>query len=122
MSGELIPLVLIPRYSTYIGTKPDDGFVTVAMDVTQYQTAIVNVWRGEMTGTSPTYAISFEESTDQVSWTTCTGGSAADPGEDTEAQYTPTLKKRWFRANVDLGGTDPAVSCWAVGFLEERLS
>ena len=43
-------------------------------------------------------------------------------GASTEAQYTPTLKKRWFRAKVDVTGTDPVISCWAVGFLELRLS
>jgi hypothetical protein len=119
MAGELVPLVLIPRYTTYAGPST---FTTVAMDVTQYQSAIVNVWRGNLLGTSPTYNISFEESTDQVTWATCTNGSGGDPGADTEAQYTPTLTKRWFRAKLVLGGTDPVVTTWAIGFLELRLS
>lgn len=55
-------------------------------------------------------------------WTTCTGGAATDPGTNTEAQVVATLKKRWFRVKVTLGGTDPIGTCWAVGFLEERLS
>jgi hypothetical protein len=75
-----------------------------------------------MMGTSPTFAISFEESTDQDNWTTCVGGSGGDPGATMEAQYTPTLSKRWFRAVLELGGTLPAATCWAVGFLEDRLS
>ena len=59
MAGELVPLVLIPRYTTYSGAHT---FTTIAMDVTDYQSAIVNVWRGALNG-GGTYAISFEEST-----------------------------------------------------------
>ena len=118
MSGELVPLVLIPRFSTYTGAH---SFYTIAMDVTEYAKAIVNVWRGDLAGAG-TFLISFEESTDQQNWTVCTGGTAADPGADTEAQYTATITKRWFRAKVAVTGTDPFVTCWAVGFLEMRLS
>jgi hypothetical protein len=119
MAGELVPLVLIPRFSSYIGANT---FVTVGMDVSDYEKAIVNVWRGNMTGTAPTFAISFEESTDQDSWSTCASGTGGDPGANAEAQYTPTLGKRWFRAKLILGGTQPAATCWAVGFLEQRES
>jgi hypothetical protein len=45
-----------------------------------------------------------------------------DPGSGTEGQQTATLKKRWFRVKITLTGTDPAVSCWALGFLEMRES
>lgn len=119
MAGELVPLVLLPRFSSYVGATT---FNTVAMDVTDYQSAIINVWRSPMLGTAPTYNISFQESTDQDNWTTCTGGTGGDPGANTEAQYTPTLAKRWFRAQITLGGTDPAATCWGVGFLELRQS
>lgn len=117
MAGELVPLVLLPRYSTYVGAH---SFTTIGMEASNYSKAIVGVWRGNMTGTAPTFAVSFEESTDQNTWTTCTGGGSADPGADTEAQYQPTISKRWFRIKVQLGGTNPAASCWAIGFLEMR--
>ena len=119
MAGELVPLVLIPRFTTYAGAST---FTTIAMDVSEYQKAIVNCWRGKLTGTSATISFEFEESTDQDSWTTCTNGSSADPGAETEDQYTPDLKKRWFRAKVTLGGTDPAGTAWAIGYLEMRQS
>ena len=120
MAGELVPLVLIPRYSTLSGAG---DFTTVAMDVTQYERAIVNVWRGELVGTSPTFGVTFEESTDQTTWSTCSGSpSGGDPGQDTEQQWQPTLQKRWFRIKVAMGGTGPVGTCWAVGFLEERQS
>jgi hypothetical protein len=130
MAGELVPLVLLPRYTTY-ASKPASGnpwFTTIAMDVTQYESAILNVWRGTIVGTptgSPPVKFWFEESTDQVVWTVCTGSpggaTGGDPGDNTEAQYTMTLAKRWFRVKVQLGLADNILSCWAVGFLEERL-
>jgi hypothetical protein len=128
MAGELVPLVLLPRYTTYAGL-PDSGvqsFSTIALDATQFQNAIVNVWRGKLVGsTTPGFTLWFEESTDQVVWTVCDGSpggpGGGDPGENDETQYTLALRKRWFRVQVLLGGADNVVSCWAVGFLEERL-
>ena len=117
MAGNLTPLVMLPRFSSFNGAAT---FTTVGMDVTDFTKAILNVWRAPMNGTSPTFAISFEESTDQENWGTCSGGSGGDPGANTEAQYTPTLSKRWFRVKLVLGGTQPSVTCWAIGFLEQR--
>jgi len=51
MAGELVPLVLLPRYSSYVGAST---FTTIGMEVTDYANAIVNVWRGKLIGTSPT--------------------------------------------------------------------
>ena len=63
------------------------GLRTIAMDVTDYQKAHVNVWRGVLNG-GGSYAISFEESTDQNAWSDCTGGTAADPGQSRGADIT----------------------------------
>lgn len=117
--GELVPLVLVPRFSTYAGATE---FVTIAMDVTQYQNAIVNAWRAVLLGTSPTFLMELQESSDQVNWTTCTGGTGFDPGQTTEVQKNAELNKRWFRIKVILTGTGVVATCWAVGFLEQRLS
>jgi hypothetical protein len=119
MAGELVPLVLIPRYTTYLGAF---AFTTIGMEVTDYEKALVNVWRGPLSGTTPTFAVAFEESTDGVTWSTCTGGSGGDPGENTETQYTPSCNKRWFRIKVTLAGTNPGATCWALGFLQMRES
>jgi len=121
MAGELVPLVLLPRYSTYAGAA---DFTTIAMEVTDYETAIVNLYRGPLLGTGPTFAATLQESTDQQSWSDCSGTntSAYDPGASTEGQMTATLKKRWFRIKVTLGGTAPVGSCWALGFLQMRES
>ncbi|MCE9637734.1 MAG: hypothetical protein K8T90_18700 [Planctomycetes bacterium] len=121
MAGVQTPVVMLPRYSCYSGA---DDFITIAMDVTAYVKATMNVWRSPLVGTTPTFAIAFEESTDQNSWSACavSGTPFPDPGADSETQYTATFTKRWFRVKVTLGGTAPVATCWCVGFFEERES
>jgi hypothetical protein len=118
MAGELVPLVMFPRYSTLTGAST---FTTIAMDVTDYQAAILQVWRGKLIA-GTTYAVSAEESTDQETWSACAGTNctAYDPGQETEGQISATLKKRWFRLKAVLTGTDPQVTHWCVGFAEQR--
>jgi len=126
MSNDLVPLVMLPRYSTFAGrASATQYFKTIGMDVTEYDQAIINLWRGRVVGSNtPGFAMWFEESTDQDNWTRCVGSppgpEGCDPGEDTEQQYTLVLKKRWFRMRWQLGGADNVVSCWAVGFLHLR--
>ena len=123
MAGELTPVVLLPRYTTLAGI-PSAGlayFSTVAMDVTPFQNAIVSVWRGKVVGTAAVPKLNFEESSDGVNWTLCSGTTANfDPGENTEVQYTAPLKKKWFRLTVELGNVTNTLTFWAAGFLEER--
>ena len=123
MAGTLVPLVMLPRYTTLSGAST---FTTIAMDVTRYQSANLSAWRGRLFS-SPGYAfkLTCQESTDpgvEASWTTCTGTNAFefDPGEESEGQIVATLTKRWFRVKVELTGSTPQATCWAVGFLEDR--
>lgn len=122
MAGELVPLVMIPRYTTYAGNIAD--FTTVGMDVTEYDSGIINFWRGQIVADSGTltFKVNCEESTDQNVWTVC-GGTSADTAvlENVEKQFVPTLSKRWFRVRVTVTGTNPVVSSWAVGYLVQRL-
>jgi hypothetical protein len=118
MAGELVPLVLIPRYTSYNGAT---DFTTIGMEVTDYEKALVNVWRGPLAG-GGTFLVTFQESTDGTNWTTCGGTTPGDPGSETETQYQPELTKRWFRVKITMTGTAPAVSCWALGFLQMRES
>lgn len=116
MPGAQVPLVLFPRYTGLSGATK---FKTAALDVNDYANAAVNIWRGKLlTGTF--FGFTFEESTDQINWTVCGGTTAIDPGENTEAQVVAHLQKRWFRLVIDLTGTNPGGTCWAVGALERR--
>lgn len=121
MAGVLTPVVMLPRYTCYSGAG---SFTTIAMDVTSYVTATLSAWRSALVPAagSPTFALAFEESTDQVSWVACTVSPSQPDPTSTETQYTVTLKRRWFRVKVTLGGTDPVATCWCVGFFEDRES
>lgn len=121
MAGLLVPLVMLPRYSCYSGATV---FTTIPIDVSAYDSIILSAWRGDLVGTA--FKLTVQESTDQstaTSWTTVSGISAdSDPGEETEAKYTGTLTKRWLRLKLELTGTTPVVTCWALGFLQQRTA
>ena len=116
MAGTLVPLVLFPRYSTLSGPTT---FQTVAMDVTEFEKAIVDLWRSAGASLA-TLVPNFEESTDQVTWTNCGGGPFADPGANNQLQFQPLLTKRWFRITITLTGVDCVSTLWCVGFLMMR--
>jgi len=117
--GEQVPLVLLPRWTTFAGANT---FVTVGLEVTDFDKAVVNVYVQPGAGTTPTFTVSFEESTDQDNWSACSGGTATAVTPSIETQFTPTITRRWFRIKVTLGGTNPVMSCWAIGFLQMRVS
>ena len=117
-SGMQVPLVLLPRFSTFAGVAT---FRTLPLDVSAYVNVSLNIWRAALCGTAPTYAITIEESTDQVTWSTVSGTTASyDPGSDTEGPQNGALRKRWMRATIVLAGANPVATCWAIGFLEQR--
>lgn len=118
MAGTYVPLVLIPRYTTYSGATT---YTTIGMDVSEYSKAVVSFWRSSGNSLS-SISITYEESMDQLTWSTCSGGPFSDPGANTEGQHQPTLTKRWFRISVTLTGAGATVTCWCIGFLEQRES
>lgn len=119
MAGTFVPLVLIPRYTTLAGATT---YTTVGMDVSDYEKAVVSYWRSAGVNLLGAPTVLFQESTDQLNWTTCAGGPFTDPGANSEAQYQPELTKRWFRISVELATADTAVTLWCIGFLMQRES
>lgn len=118
MAGKLETVTLVPRLNGFLGAGT---YVTAGLNVTDFAGATVHAWRSALIGSGPSFAVSFEESIDQENWTTCTGGSADDPGANTEEVYAVTLKKRWFRVKIQVGGTgSPGVTCWVVAEFERR--
>jgi hypothetical protein len=117
MAGELQTTILVPRFSSFTGAGT---YRTVGINVTEHAAARVHIWRGPLVGTTPTVSFAIEESIDQENWTTCDGDDTDDPGAGVEAVYDLTLKKRWLRAVVTLGGTDPGATVWIVAELERR--
>lgn len=119
MAGVYVPLVLVPRYTTYCGGT-GTSFTTIGMDVSEFEQAVVSCWRAAgLNLTSVTY--NFEESMDQQNWSTCGGGPFTDPGALLEAQFSPLLTKRWFRINITVvTGSVAVLTCWCIGFLMQR--
>jgi hypothetical protein len=74
MAGQLTPLVMLPRFTTYSGATT---FKTMPIDVSAYSSAILNIWRGPVAPVSTgTFSLTAEESTDQDDWSTVSGISA----------------------------------------------
>ena len=126
MAGKLQPLVLLPRFTTLMGSH---SYSTVPLDVTPFSEAVVTVWRGLLGPAGGTAGLSFvfEESSDQDTWVMCSGTNvASDPGAEAQYVARATLKRRWLRLAVLLTGNSPTerrnvqVTSWAVGNLVRR--
>jgi hypothetical protein len=118
-SGELTPLVLIPRYTTYCGVN---SFVTVALDVGLYSGMTIAFWNGPVVG-SVTLNARIQSSDDGETWFD-EGSPIAAGLPDSFGKQSIALGRRWIRIRVTLAGTpgaEAAVTCWATGSLEKRL-
>ena len=118
MKGELVPVVLVPRYTGYVGSGT---YTTMPLNVEAFAKGTITLWRGRLPGTgSPTFTAYFEDSHDGVEWTPFDAGGE-DPGADASAIVRFDLVRRWLRVRVVLTGSGTGASCWAVGMLERRV-
>lgn len=117
MAGVSVPVVLIPRFTTYVGAA---DFLSHALDVSAYDTLRLTAWRAPLIGTSPAFGLSTYRSLDRVTWEECSGPQDQDPGDRTEVLYEWPLEAKWFRLRIALGGTQPGVTCWAQGYFTKR--
>jgi hypothetical protein len=116
VAGRSVPIVLIPRFTTFLGMGNYDS---EPIPVAEYAAAVITVWRGFLIGTSPGFAVHFFEANDNTLWAPCPG-SSGDPGTNIEAVFTATLSKAWMFVRVVLAGTGAGATCWAEGFMELR--
>ena len=118
MTGALTPVVLIPRYTSFLG---ENEFISEAIDASMYCAGALRLWRGELKGTdTPTYLLFVETSNDKNVWVP-QDVAGYDPGANDSMPITLTLTQRWLRTRVVLEGTNPAVTCWCAGTLERRV-
>ena len=117
MTGPRFPLVLIPRLSTYVGAG---AFLTLPLDVSAFESATVHFWSSQLIGTAPTVTAVYEESTDLEEWKPCENGGPFNPAAETETTLQFTFKKRFMRLKVDLSGTDPGGTFYAIGHCDAR--
>lgn len=128
MAGELVPLVMIPRFTTYTG---ESEFATAPLEVSRYDKAYVTLWRGPLVGGSgpppplgslATFRAVFEASHDADTWIEV---SSAVTSFNTSSDFTVDLDRRWLRVLVSLTArTDTnvaAITCWATGSLRLRV-
>lgn len=119
MAGRNVPIVLIPRFSTYVGQTT---CWSQPIPVSAYSGLTFDFWNATMNGAPAAgVQIDVQQSNDNVSWETCQGGSPfiRSPGTG-QAQLTAVLNKAWMRFGVTPLGTQPGITCWAQGFFELR--
>ncbi len=122
MAGDLVPFVMIPRFSSYFGTSE---FATVALDISAYAGGSLTLWRGKLIG-GGTLKLYTETSHDGYEWFGYPEGVGGqpqpwDPGADASETVGIDVSRRYFRVRVVLTGTDPGVTCWCAGMLEYRV-
>jgi hypothetical protein len=113
MAGKNVPIVLIPRYTSYVG---GGVYTTPPIPVSAYESLVVSMWRSAGIGTMPTVGFFWRESNDLVDFEACTGGISSAPVA-TETQSTVQLSKAWFQLSVVLNPADAAMTFWCQGFL-----
>ena len=116
MAGRNVPVVLIPRYTSYIGGGPYD---TLPIPVSAYESLVLSFWMNSGVGTAPTLGIALLESNDLNDWDPC-GGTPVTPVPGSEVQMTITLTRAWFRFHVLLNPADAGFTAWAQGFFQLR--
>lgn len=116
--GHLVPLVMIPRFTSYFGTS--DEFKTVALDVSRYSSARLTLWRGDVLD-SGTFKLYTETSHDGYTWFTDPSAGYDTTGPGASKTIDVDFPRRYFRVRVKLTGGSPGVTCWCEGMLEYRI-
>ncbi len=118
MRGSLVPFILIPRFTSYVGAG---SYPSVPIELSEYASGAVTLWRGPLLGTSPDCEVWFELSRDGTIWSPMPA-VPFDPGDNGTVQCPVTTTNRLFRVRVELTGTNPAVTMWCAGALERRVA
>ena len=119
MTGEMVPLVVLPRYTSYVGAGT---FATAPMDVSEFAGGEVTFWRGPLVGGAAMapFTTYFEGSHDALTWTTITPNVTT---ANTSSWIALPFTKRWFRVRVVLqadGSGVVGISLWLAGALQRR--
>ena len=119
MSSVTDRIILFPRFTTLFG---EETFDTQGMNVAAYESGDIAVWLGPVLPPGVVTA-TFQESTDQSVWTTCSGTSVTILTPQSEQLFSPSFSKAWMRLRVVLStsrGDSPTATLWAVGTLDKR--
>lgn len=108
-------IVFLPRFTTLAG---EEEFTTAPLDVSRFEGAQFEVWRGPIRGGTGTFKVYLEESLDAQTWVlgpSTPAGYEVAQGESKFFSYS--FRLRWFRVRVALTGSNSVVTCWAEGLL-----
>lgn len=121
MAGELVPLVMVPRFTTYVGAGV---FTTVALDVSAFGAVHLATWMGPLIGDTGAGAAltsaELQQSEDGEDWEILFPMIA---GADQHDLVMSPLPRRYLRARIELAADTSsvvAVTCWSTGYLERR--
>ena len=126
MKGTLVPLVMIPRFTSYVGPGT---YVTVPLPVAGFSEVAIEFWRGELLGgstpvTPATFEAFFEEAHEAESTEWIKFNSVAITA-DGVGLYKYSLTRRYFRMRIVLTADIDyycAITCWASGSLVQRVA
>jgi hypothetical protein len=108
-------LVLLPRFTTYAAASTRI-FHTAPINVREFASAIITVWRGPAIGSStPGLGVFVRQSSDLQIWNNL--GSASAEGETT---IEVSFDFEWMRLEIGLTGEPVACTCWAIGDFATR--
>jgi len=119
MTGEMVPLVVLPRFTSYVGAGT---FSTAPMDVSEFTGGEVTFWRGPLVGGAAMapFTTHFEGSHDALNWTAV---SPPVTSANASSWFALPFPKRWFRVRVVLqadGSGVVGISLWLAGAIERR--
>jgi hypothetical protein len=128
MNGTLVPLVMVPRYTGYLGANT---FSTLPLDVSAYRKATLEYWRGELAGsqltTPATWTAHFEEASepDPIAWTALvTALTTVNTTSLVELEFQRKYFRVRFVATAGSGGGASglvAITVFVAGNLERRV-
>jgi hypothetical protein len=120
MRGEIVPAVMLPRFTTYVG---EGSYTTPPMAVEAYSEGIFTFWRGPLVGGAALdpFKAYLEVSHDANVWAVM-GSAITVP--DTSSKVQTPFPRRWFRVRVDLLGDANGVvgiTMWMAGVMERTV-
>jgi hypothetical protein len=119
MAGRSVPVVVVPRWTSYLGAGT---FRTAPIPVAAYDVLSLNFMAGHPVGTTPGVTMACKESNDMKVWTPCDGSTPALPTAFTEIQWRFALSMAWvcFEITLIQSGNVVGLTCYAEGHLELR--
>jgi hypothetical protein len=117
MAGRSVPVVLIPRWTSYIGAGT---FPTAPIPVAAYSKLVLDFMGGTLPGGVGTASFVCRESNDLATWSVCGGSTPTFPGPFSETQWQFDITMAWLRFDVQLVGAGAALTCYGQGYFELR--